>query len=63
MFRIGDEMAGKWETNCSAFQRTKVRRKSPAAYQEAHVKKKYFQDILEDQLNLEILFVSPLVAL
>ena len=36
----GDEMFGKWETKCSAFRRTKVRRKSPAAYQEAQIKKK-----------------------
>ena len=39
MFGMGDEMFGKWETKCSEFRRTKVRRKSPAAYQEAQIKK------------------------
>ena len=42
MFGMGDEMFGKWETKCSAFRRTKVRRKSPAAYQEAQIKIKIF---------------------
>ena len=51
MFGMGDEMLGKSETKCSAFGRTKVRRKSTAVYQEAHIKKKYFKDILENQLN------------
>ena len=36
----GDEMLGNWETKCSAFRRTKVRRKSPAVFQEAQIKKK-----------------------
>ena len=36
----GDEMLGYWENKCSAFGRTKVRRKSPAANQEAQIKKK-----------------------
>ena len=40
MFGKGDEMFGKWETKCSAFRRTKVWRKSPAAYQETQIKKK-----------------------
>ena len=40
MFGMGDEMFGKWETKCSAFERTKVRQKSPAACQEAQIKKK-----------------------
>ena len=39
MFGMGDKMFGEWETKCSAFRRTKVRRKSPAAYQEAQIKK------------------------
>ena len=42
MFGTGDEMFGKWETKCPAFWRTKVRRKSPAAYQEAQIKKTIF---------------------
>ena len=33
-------MFGKWETKCTAFRRTKVWQKSPAAYQEAQIKKK-----------------------
>ena len=45
-------MLGKWETKCLAFRRTKVPRKSPAAYQEAQIKKKYLQDILENQMSL-----------
>ena len=40
MFGMGDEMFGKWETKCLEFRRTKVQRKSPAAYQEAQIKKK-----------------------
>ena len=52
MFGVGDEILGKWETKCWAFRRTKVRRKSPAAYQEAQIKKKYLEDILEYQLIL-----------
>ena len=36
----GDETLDNWENKCSAFGRTKVRRKSPAAYQEAQIKKK-----------------------
>ena len=42
MFGMGDEMFGKWETKCSAFWKPKVQQKSPAAYQEDHVKKKIF---------------------
>ena len=42
MFVVGDEMLGKFETKCSAFRITKVRRKSPEAYQEAQIKKKIF---------------------
>ena len=42
MSGMGDEMFGKWETKCSEFRRTKVWRKSPAAYQEAQIKKKMF---------------------
>ena len=34
----GDERLGNWEKKYSAFGRTKVRRKSPAAYQEAQIK-------------------------
>ena len=60
MFGVGDEIFGKWETKCSEFRRTKVRRKSTAAYQEAQIKKKYLQDILETQLNLyKCHFFSP----
>ena len=40
MFGVGDEMLGKCETKCSALRRTKVRRKSTAAFQEAQIKKK-----------------------
>ena len=43
MFGMGDEMFGKLETKCSAFRRTKPRRKYPAAYQEALIKKKKFR--------------------
>ena len=35
----GDEMLGNWENKCSAFGRTKVRRKSPAVYQTTQIKK------------------------
>ena len=53
MFGMGDEMLGKWETKYSVFRRTKVRRKCPAVYQKAQMKKKkYLEDILENQLNL-----------
>ena len=64
MFGMGDEMFGKWETKCSAYRRTKVRRKTPAAYQEAQIKKKI---ILGHSLGpikpIEILFFSPSGAL
>ena len=36
----GDEMFGNGENKCPAFGRTKVRQKSPAAYQEAQIKEK-----------------------
>ena len=35
-------MLGNWENKCLVFGRTKVRRKSPAAYQEAQIKKQIF---------------------
>ena len=60
MFGMGDEMFGKWETKCSAFRRTKVRRKSPAAYQEAQIKKNIFLGHSREPIEpIEILFCSP----
>ena len=61
MFGMGDEMFGKWETKCSAFRRTKVRRKSPAAYQEAQIKNKIFLGHSSEPIEpIEIKFCSPL---
>ena len=60
MFGVGDEMFGKWDTKCSAFRRTKVRRKSPAADQEAQIKKKIFLGHSCEPIEpIEILFFSP----
>ena len=53
-------MFGKWETRCSEFRRTKVWRKSPAAYQEALIKKKIFAGHSREPIEpIEILFFSP----
>ena len=51
MFGVGDEMFGKWETKCLAFRRTKVRRKSPAAYQEAQIQKNICRTFLRINQN------------
>ena len=62
MFGMGDEMFGKWETKCSEFRRTKVRRKSLAANQEAQIKKKICAGHSWGPIKpIEILFFSPRV--
>ena len=42
-FSESEDDIGNWENKCSAFGRTKVWRKSPAAYQESQIKKQIFR--------------------
>ena len=60
-------MFGKLETKCSEFRRTKVWRKSPAAYQEAQIKEKNtFRTFLRtNETYINFIFstsVSPLIC-
>ena len=53
-------MLGKWETKCLGFWRQKCPRKSPAAYQEAQIKKRIFAGHSWGTIEpIEILFFSP----
>ena len=53
MFGIGDEMFGKWETKCLALGEQKFGGNLPQPTRKHRSRKKYLQDILENQLNLE----------
>ena len=52
MFGMGDAMFGKWETNVRRLGEPKFVGNIPQPPRKLGSRKKYVQDILENQLNL-----------